>query len=195
MQRSNHVLVVDFGAQYAQLIARRVRQANVYSEIVPSTLSVDEILARNPRAIILSGGPASVYAPQAPRLDPRLFESNIPIFGICYGFQAMAQALGGIVEKTGKSEFGRTRFNADPSSRLFKDLESNFDVWTSHGDSVTQAPQGFHIVGNTSDTHVAAFENESGLLAGVQFHPESFLTLEGPKLLENFLKWPAGKSR
>jgi GMP synthase (glutamine-hydrolysing) len=187
VQRSNHVLVVDFGAQYAQLIARRVRQANVYSEIVPSTLSVDEILARNPRAIILSGGPASVYAPQAPRLDPRLFESNIPIFGICYGFQAMAQALGGIVEKTGKSEFGRTRFNADLSSRLFKDLESNFDVWMSHGDSVTHAPQGFHIVGNTTDTHVAAFENESGLMAGVQFHPEVLHTDNGQEILRRWL--------
>ena len=187
MQRSNHVLVVDFGAQYAQLIARRVRQANVYSEIVPSTLSVDELLARNPRAIILSGGPASVYAPQAPRLDPRLFESNIPIFGICYGFQAMAQALGGIVDKTGKSEFGRTRFNADSSSRLFKDLDSNFDVWMSHGDSVTQAPQGFHIVGNTSDTHVAAFENESGLFAGVQFHPEVLHTENGQEILRRWL--------
>jgi len=106
MQRSNHVLVIDFGAQYAQLIARRVRQANVYSEIVPSTLSVDEILARNPRAIILSGGPSSVYEPGAPKIDPQLFEHNIPIFGICYGFQAMAQALGGEVQKTGTSEFG-----------------------------------------------------------------------------------------
>lgn len=187
MQRSNHVLVVDFGAQYAQLIARRVRQASVYSEIVPSTLSVDELLARNPRAIILSGGPSSVYAPQAPRIDPRLFESNIPIFGICYGFQAMAQALGGIVDKTGKSEFGRTRFNADSSSRLFKDLDSNFDVWMSHGDSVTQAPQGFHIIGNTSDTHVAAFENESGLIAGVQFHPEVLHTENGQEILRRWL--------
>ena len=187
MQRSNHVLVVDFGAQYAQLIARRVRQANVYSEIVPSSLSVDELLARNPRAIILSGGPASVYTTGAPRIDARLFESGIPIFGICYGFQAMAQTLGGIVEKTGKSEFGRTRFNADPSSRLFKDLDSNFDVWMSHGDSVTQPPQGFHIIGNTSDTHVAAFENETGLLAGVQFHPEVLHTDNGQEILRRWL--------
>jgi len=187
VQRSNHVLVVDFGAQYAQLIARRVRQANVYSEIVPSSLSVDELLARNPRAIILSGGPASVYTTGAPRIDARLFESGIPIFGICYGFQAMAQTLGGIVEKTGKSEFGRTRFNADPSSRLFKDLDSNFDVWMSHGDSVTQPPQGFHIIGNTSDTHVAAFENETGLLAGVQFHPEVLHTDNGQEILRRWL--------
>ena len=117
MQRSNHVLVVDFGAQYAQLIARRVRQANVYSEIVPSTLSVEELLARNPRAIILSGGPSSVYAENAPHVDPQLFSQGIPIFGICYGFQAMASALGGKVAKTGISEFGRTHFNADTTSQ------------------------------------------------------------------------------
>jgi GMP synthase (glutamine-hydrolysing) len=187
VQRSNHVLVVDFGAQYAQLIARRVRQAKVYSEIVPSTLSVDELLARNPRAIILSGGPSSVYAPQAPTIDPKLFDSEIPIFGICYGFQAMAQSLGGVVAKTGKSEFGRTRFNADSSSRLFKDLDSNFDVWMSHGDSVTSAPQGFHVIGNTTDTQVAAFENESGLLAGVQFHPEVLHSDNGQEILRRWL--------
>jgi len=187
VQRSNHVLVVDFGAQYAQLIARRVRQANVYSEIVPSTLSVDELLARNPRAIILSGGPSSVYAPGAPTIDPKLFDSDIPVFGICYGFQAMAQSLGGIVEKTGKSEYGRTRFNGDPSSRLLKDLESNFDVWMSHGDSVTQPPLGFHVIGNTTDTQVAAFENESGLLAGVQFHPEVLHTDNGEEILRRWL--------
>jgi GMP synthase (glutamine-hydrolysing) len=119
---SNHVLVIDFGAQYAQLIARRVRQANVYSEIVPSSMPVNEILARNPRAIILSGGPSSVYIEGAPRIDAELFAHDIPIFGICYGFQAMAQALGGEVGKTGVSEFGRTNFNADPSSRLFNSL-------------------------------------------------------------------------
>jgi GMP synthase (glutamine-hydrolysing) len=187
VQRSNHVLVVDFGAQYAQLIARRVRQASVYSEIVPSTLSVDELLARNPRAIILSGGPSSVYAPGAPTIDPKLFDIDIPVFGICYGFQAMAQSLGGIVEKTGKSEFGRTRFNGDPSSRLLKDLESNFDVWMSHGDSVTQPPLGFHVIGNTTDTQVAAFENESGLLAGVQFHPEVLHTANGQEILRRWL--------
>ena len=119
VQRNNLVLVLDFGAQYAQLIARRVRQANVYSEIVPSTISVDEILARNPRAIILSGGPSSVYAESAPTLDKKIFDLDIPIFGICYGFQAMAQALGGKVAKTGVSEFGRTKFKADTNSQIF----------------------------------------------------------------------------
>ena len=187
MQRSNHVLVIDFGAQYAQLIARRVRQANVYSEIVPSTLSVDEILARNPRAIILSGGPSSVYEPGAPKIDPQLFEHNIPIFGICYGFQAMAQALGGEVQKTGTSEFGRAHFTADTTSHLFTGLEPQFDVWMSHGDSVSQAPTNFHVVGNTAHTPVAAFENESGLLSGVQFHPEVLHTSYGQEILRRWL--------
>ena len=187
MQRSNHVLVIDFGAQYAQLIARRVRQANVYSEIVPSTLSVDEILARNPRAIILSGGPSSVYEPGAPKIDPQLFEHNIPIFGICYGFQAMAQALGGDVQKTGPSEFGRAHFTADTTSHLFTGLEPQFDVWMSHGDSVSQAPTNFHVIGNTAHTPVAAFENESGLLSGVQFHPEVLHTSYGQEILRRWL--------
>jgi GMP synthase (glutamine-hydrolysing) len=185
--QSNHVLVIDFGAQYAQLIARRVRQANVYSEIVPSTMSVDEILARNPRAIILSGGPASVYADEAPKIDPKLFNYQIPIFGICYGFQAMAQALGGEVAKTGKSEFGRTAFESVQSSQLFAGFSNQFNVWMSHGDSVSKAPDGFSVIGRTSDTAIAAFENESGLLAGVQFHPEVLHTENGQAILQRWL--------
>ncbi len=185
--QSNHVLVVDFGAQYAQLIARRVRQANVYSEIVPSTMSVDEILARNPRAIILSGGPSSVYADGAPKIDPKIFEYDIPVFGICYGFQAMAQALGGEVAKTGKSEFGRTSFNARTDSKLFAGLPDNFNVWMSHGDSVSNPPKGFKTIGSTTDTPVAAFENETGLLAGVQFHPEVLHSQYGQEILRRWL--------
>ena len=187
MQRSNHVLVIDFGAQYAQLIARRVRQASVYSEIVPSTLSVEEILARNPRAIILSGGPASVYVPGAPKIDPEIFNQGIPVFGICYGFQAMAQALGGEVSKNDISEFGRTHFSADTTSQLFNGLESNFDVWMSHGDSVVLPPKGFATIGRTEHTPVAAFENESGQLAGVQFHPEVLHTEFGQEILRRWL--------
>ena len=187
MQRSNHVLVIDFGAQYAQLIARRVRQANVYSEIVPSTLSVNEIQARNPRAIILSGGPSSVYVKDAPQVDPKLFELGIPIFGICYGFQVMAQTLGGAVAKNDVSEFGRTHFSADTTSQLFSGLETNFDVWMSHGDSVTKAPQGFATIGRTQHTPVAAFENESGSLAGVQFHPEVLHSDFGQEILRRWL--------
>ena len=187
LQRSNHVLVIDFGAQYAQLIARRVRQANVYSEIVPSSLTAEEIMARNPRAIILSGGPASVYADGAPRLDPKIFELGIPIFGICYGFQAMAQALGGEVSKNDISEYGRTNFSADTTSHLFTGLEPNFDVWMSHGDSVITAPNGFATIGRTANTPVAAFENESGQFAGVQFHPEVLHTDFGQEILKRWL--------
>lgn len=185
--QSNHVLVIDFGAQYAQLIARRVRQANVYSEIVPSTMPVEEILARNPRAIILSGGPASVYSDGAPKIDPKLFEFDIPIFGICYGFQAMAQALGGEVAKTGKSEFGRTSFNVISESKLLSELSDNFNVWMSHGDSVVNPPKGFKTIGSTADTPVAAFESEDGLLAGVQFHPEVLHSENGQEILRHWL--------
>lgn len=187
ISRSNHVLVIDFGAQYAQLIARRVRQANVYSEIVPSSMPVSEILARNPKAIILSGGPSSVYAENAPQLDPEIFQHDIPIFGICYGFQAMTQALGGEVAKTGRSEFGATQFQVDQSAKLFKELPSNFTVWMSHGDSVVNAPHGFKTVGQTTDTPVAAFENDNGLLAGVQFHPEVLHSEYGQEILRNWL--------
>ncbi|MEY3430844.1 MAG: hypothetical protein RJB30_776, partial [Actinomycetota bacterium] len=187
VQRSNHVLVVDFGAQYAQLIARRVRQANVYSEIVPSSLSVEEIRARNPRAIILSGGPSSVYAEGAPLVDPELFTSGIPVFGICYGFQAMATALGGKVTKTEVSEFGRTKFNADSNSKLLNGLGKDFSVWMSHGDSVTSAPESLRTIGSTDHTPVAAFESEDGLLAGVQFHPEVMHSEYGQEILRRWL--------
>jgi GMP synthase (glutamine-hydrolysing) len=187
LQRSNHVLVIDFGAQYAQLIARRVRQANVYSEIVPASLAAEEIMARNPRAIILSGGPASVYVEDAPLLDPKVFELGIPIFGICYGFQAMAQALGGEVAKNNISEYGRTHFSADTTSHLFMGLDSNFDVWMSHGDSVLAPPSGFATIGRTENTPVAAFENESGKFAGVQFHPEVLHTDFGQEILKRWL--------
>ncbi len=184
---NNFVLVIDFGAQYAQLIARRVRQAHVYSEILPATASIDEILVRNPKAIILSGGPASVYADGAPKIDPKIFEQGIPIFGICYGFQAMAQALGGEVAKTGKSEFGRTKFSAINSAILFANLPEEFNVWMSHGDSVAKAPDGFKTIGSTADTSIAAFENESGLLAGVQFHPEVLHSEYGQQILQHWL--------
>lgn len=187
MQRSNHVLVVDFGAQYAQLIARRVRQANVYSEIVPSTTSVEEILARNPRAIILSGGPSSVYVEGAPLVDPELFKAGIPIFGICYGFQAMAKAMGGVVTKTEVSEFGRTNFKAQVDSKLLTGLNSEFSVWMSHGDSVTTAPAGLKTIGSTEHTPVAAFESDDALLAGVQFHPEVLHTEFGQEILRHWL--------
>ena len=187
MANSNSgVLVVDFGAQYAQLIARRVREANVFSEIVPSHISAAEVKAKNPQAIILSGGPSSVYEEHAPTFDNEILKLGIPVFGICYGFQAMAAALGGVVTKTGKSEFGRTQLTGK-GSKIFKDIPLQQLVWMSHGDAVTQAPAGFTICANTSDTPVAAFENESAQLAGVQFHPEVLHSEYGQTILHNWL--------
>jgi GMP synthase (glutamine-hydrolysing) A subunit len=140
------VLVVDFGAQYAQLIARRVREANVYSEIVPSSMPVAEMLAKDPAAVILSGGPSSVYAEGAPQVDPALFGTGVPTFGICYGFQAMAQALGGEVAQTGLSEFGGTQITVtDAGSALFAGTPETQTVWMSHGDAVHRAPDGFVV--------------------------------------------------
>ena len=187
MPEQDLVLVVDFGAQYAQLIARRVRQASVYSEIVPSSMPVAQILAKKPKAIILSGGPSSVYAPGAPTIDPTLFDHNLPVFGICYGFQAMAAALGGVVSQTGKSEFGRTSMTHDGSSRLLADLDQEFRVWMSHGDSVTQVPAGFSSTASTEDTPIVAFESSDALLAGVQFHPEVLHSENGQEILRRWL--------
>ena len=186
------VLVVDFGAQYAQLIARRVREAHVYSEIIGSDASVDEIIARRPAAIILSGGPSSVYADEAPQLDPALFEAGIPVFGICYGFQAMAQALGGSVAKTGQREYGRTPLSIQNSGKLLATLPNTLNVWMSHGDSVSRAPEGFHVLARTAGAPVAAFECRMRKLAGVQWHPEVAHTQWGQQVLEHFLFHIAG---
>jgi GMP synthase (glutamine-hydrolysing) len=190
---SGAVLVLDFGAQYAQLIARRVREAHVYSEIVPSSTPVHEIVARRPAAIILSGGPASVYAPGAPQVDPALFEAGIPALGICYGFQAMALALGGAVERTGRSEFGRTPLSVTAEkSVLFDGLPAQASVWMSHGDSVARAPDGFEVTATSAGAAVAAFEDRGRALAGVQFHPEVAHTEHGQRVLERFLYDVAG---
>ncbi len=186
------VLVVDYGAQYAQLIARRVREAHVYSEIVPHTTSVAELIARAPRAIILSGGPASVYATDAPRTDPALFAAGIPVFGICYGFQAMTQALGGEVAHTGGSEFGRTALTVSAPGTLLADLPADQQVWMSHGDGVTTPPPGFTVLASSLGAPVAAFEDPDRRLAGVQFHPEVLHTAHGQRILEQFLYEIAG---
>lgn len=181
------VLVVDFGAQYAQLIARRVREAHVFSEIVPSSITAMEVKAKNPSAVILSGGPSSVYAEKAPKIDEAIFTLGIPVFGICYGFQAMAAALGGVVSQTGKSEFGRTDTKVVTASKLFTGLPAQQKVWMSHGDAVSQVPAGFSICASTADTPIAAFENQSGQLAGVQFHPEVLHSQHGQVILRNWL--------
>ena len=187
MAKTGGVLVVDFGAQYAQLIARRVREANVYSEIVPSTISAQEVKGKNPSAIILSGGPSSVYAENAPKIDEAIFTLGVPIFGICYGFQVMAATLGGVVTRTGKSEFGRTQTTVVSESKTFGGLYSQQKTWMSHGDAVTKAPEGFTTTASTESTPIAAFENATGTLAGVQFHPEVLHTEHGQKILENWL--------
>jgi GMP synthase (glutamine-hydrolysing) len=189
------VLVVDFGAQYAQLIARRVREANVYSEIVPHTMTAAEIAARHPSAIILSGGPQSVYAPQAPRLDPALFDLDLPIFGICYGFQAMAQSLGGEVAQTNLSEFGRTPVLVTAGGQMLSGLPDQPQVWMSHGDSVQTPPPGFTPLAESAGAAVAAMEDPVRRLGGVQWHPEVVHSEFGQALLDHWLHDVAGLGR
>jgi GMP synthase (glutamine-hydrolysing) len=186
------VLVVDYGAQYAQLIARRVREARVYSEIVPHTMPVERMLERSPKAIILSGGPRSVYAPEAPQVDPTLFDTGVAVFGICYGFQAMAGALGGDVRRTGTSEFGRTDVQLSPGSTLLDGLPGQLRAWMSHGDEVAKAPPGFEVLATSQGATVAAFENLDRRFAGVQWHPEVLHTEHGQQVLEQFLLEVAG---
>jgi GMP synthase (glutamine-hydrolysing) len=182
------VLVVDFGAQFAQLIARRVREAHVYSEIVPHTITAEEIRARAPKAVILSGGPSSVYAPDAPQLPARFFDTGVPTFGICYGFQAMAAALGGTVARTGTAEYGGTPLAVVDPGALFSGLPGAQSVWMSHGDAVTQAPPGFTVTASTPATPVASFEDRERRLYGVQFHPEVLHSEHGQRVLERFLE-------
>ena len=186
------VLVVDFGAQYAQLIARRVREAHVYSEIVPHTMPIAEIVARRPAAVILSGGPSSVYELGAPAVDAEIFAAGIPVFGICYGFQAMAQAMGGAVARTGLSEFGGTSLQVVEPGTLFAGIPGPLNVWMSHGDSVSAAPAGFTVTASSDGAPVAAFEDGSRRLAGVQFHPEVLHSEQGQQVLEHFLYDIAG---
>ncbi len=194
MSQPDHdlVIVLDFGAQYAQLIARRVREAHVYSEIMPHTATVAEIVARRPKAIILSGGPQSVYAPGAPQVDPQLFQTGVPAFGICYGFQAMARALGGDVARTGLSEFGRTDASVSAPGTLLAGIPEQLRVWMSHGDAVAAAPAGFTALASSAGAPIAAFEATDRGLAGVQWHPEVQHTQAGQLVLEHFLYDIAG---
>ncbi|WP_186626992.1 glutamine-hydrolyzing GMP synthase [Rhodococcus sp. BP22] len=185
------VLVVDFGAQYAQLIARRVREAHVYSEVISHTATVEEIAAKNPIALVLSGGPSSVYAEDAPALDAKVFDLDVPVFGICYGFQAMAQALGGTVSHTGTREYGRTQLSVD-GGVLHDGLPATQPVWMSHGDAVTEAPDGFTVTATSAGAPVAAFENTERRLAGVQYHPEVMHSPHGQQVLRRFLYETAG---
>jgi GMP synthase (glutamine-hydrolysing) len=181
------VLVVDFGAQYAQLIARRVRECHVYSEIVPSTMPVAEMLTKRPKAIILSGGPSSVYAEDAPPAPPGLFQAGVPILGICYGFQLLVTELGGIIEKTGAAEYGATALD-NSGGLLLSGTPSLQRVWMSHGDTCTAPPPGFVVTANTGTTPVAAVENAAENMFGVQFHPEVLHTEHGQRVLARFLE-------
>ena len=185
------VLVVDFGAQYAQLIARRVREASVYSEIVPHTITADEVAAKNPAGIVLSGGPSSVYEEGSPSLDPGILELGVPVLGICYGFQVMAQQLGGEVANTGLREYGATDMTVVDGSFL-AGQPAEQTVWMSHGDSVSKAPEGFTVLASSAATPVAAFASDERRLYGVQWHPEVKHTEFGQRVLENFLHDAAG---
>ena len=186
------VLVVDFGAQYAQLIARRVRETHVYSEIVPHTMPADEMLARRPRAIILSGGPKSVHVPGAPGIDPAVFDTGAPVLGICYGAQLVARELGGAVARTGRGEYGRTPMEVVDRSPLFADLPQHQDVWMSHADSIVVPPEGFRVVATTPDAAVAALEHPERRIYALQFHPEVAHTPRGQEVLKHFLYDVAG---
>jgi GMP synthase (glutamine-hydrolysing) len=186
------VIVVDFGAQYAQLIARRVREAKVFSEIMPHTATSEEILAKKPKAVILSGGPSSVYETGAPQLPLGLVDSGTAVFGICYGFMAMAQSLGGEVSRTGQREYGRTRVSVLEPGTLLAGLPDTLVSWMSHGDEVVKAPEGFTLSAKSDRATVAAFENVERGLAGVQWHPEVMHSEFGQKILEHFLFGIAG---
>lgn len=181
------VLILDFGAQYSRLIARRVRECNVYSEIIPYDTPIEKIIARHPKALILSGGPASVYVDKAPSCDPHLFDLNIPVLGICYGMQLMASLLGGEIINTRLSEYGKTDLSAKTKSLLFRNLEGRQTVWMSHRDSIKKVPKGFKKVAETENAFVAAMEDQHRGLFGVQFHPEVIHTPAGLDLLKNFL--------
>lgn len=188
------VLVVDFGAQYAQLIARRVREANVYSEIVRHSISAAEVRALDPAAIILSGGPASVYEQGSPKLDPKILDLGIPVLGICYGFQILAQSLGGRVDRTGLREYGATNLEIKDGGVLLQNQPNLQVCWMSHGDQVMQAPAGFEVLASTKTTPVAAFESKEKKIFGVQWHPEVKHSEQGQRVLENFLYRGAGIS-
>jgi GMP synthase (glutamine-hydrolysing) len=186
-QHFDTVLVVDFGAQYAQLIARRVREAHVYSEIVPHTITADELAARKPAGVIFSGGPKSVHVEGAPTFDPAIYDTGIPVLGICYGAQLLAMQLGGDVSNTGKGEYGKTTLDVVSRGRLFADQPMHQQVWMSHFDSIVTAPSGFAVTGSTATSPVAALEDDDRRIFGVQFHPEVIHTPHGMEMLKRFL--------
>lgn len=187
------IVILDFGSQFTQLIARRVREAGVYSEIWPCTLPLEELTAMNPHGIILSGGPSSVYDEGAPQLDPAVLDlkradgSDVPVFGICYGLQVMAHALGGQVQSADKREFGRAAVSTNTSNPLFEGIPEGSQVWMSHGDHMTRLPDGYEIIAHTDNAPIAAVRSTQHPHYGVQFHPEVHHTQFGPDIIRNFV--------
>ena len=181
------ILVLDFGGQYNQLIARRVRECNVYCEVLPYNLSIEKIREMNPKGIIFTGGPNSVYGENSPLCDKEIFNIGIPVLGICYGSQLMAHVLGGSVATAPVSEYGKTEVNVDVKSKIFEGVQDKTICWMSHTDYIEKAPEGFNIVGNTPVCPVAAMECAEKNLYAVQFHPEVMHTQEGTKMLSNFV--------
>jgi len=187
MSQPESILILDFGAQYSQLIARRVRELHVYCEIHPFNIPLKKIQAFNPKGIILSGGPASVYAADAPISDKRIFSLGVPVLGICYGLQLMAFQLGGEVDRAGKREFGRARLIVDSENGIFSGVTKSTEVWMSHGDALTKLPAGFEPIAHSDNAPICAIRNQEKKIYGVQFHPEVVHTKEGKKILSNFL--------
>lgn len=194
-QYGRPIIVLDFGAQYSKLIARRVREAQVFSLILPYSAPIEEIRAHNPAGVILSGGPASVHVQGAPMPDPRVFTLDVPVLGICYGAQLMAQMLGGKVERAAKREYGIAQLDHQDGEGLFEGVDIVTQVWMSHGDAVSVLPEGFHTIGVTENCPYAALANEERQLYGVQFHPEVVHTPQGPRILSNFVHGVCGCGR
>lgn len=181
------ILIVDFGGQYNQLIARRVRECGVYCEIIPNSYTIDKIKAKEPKGIIFTGGPNSVYDDKAPGIDKEIFQLGVPVLGICYGHQLMANSLGGKVKSAKTREYGKTNIVLDNDKSLFKNITLNEKCWMSHTDYVSEVPEGFEIIANSEGCEIAAMENEEKRLYGVQFHPEVEHTPFGQQMIKNFL--------
>ncbi|MBL7684818.1 MAG: glutamine-hydrolyzing GMP synthase, partial [Deltaproteobacteria bacterium] len=181
------ILILDFGSQYTQLIARRIREQQVYCEIHPYNYSIEKIKDFQPKAIVLSGGPSSVYAENAPRLDPSFFDLSYPMLGICYGMQLMGKMLGGKVEASSRREYGRAMVEVDDSKDFFKGVKSKTQVWMSHGDHVVQVPSGFEKIGHSENSPIAAMAHRAQKKFAVQFHPEVTHSEEGTQIIRNFL--------
>ena len=179
--------VLDFGSQYTQLIARRIREQNVYSEILPHTITAGELKLKNVPAIILSGGPSSVYDKNAPQVDPSILSMGIPVLGICYGLQLMITQNGGNVTHKGQGEYGFAKIHTVDESPLLKKIEDESQVWMSHGDEIDSLGNGFEIIAKSSNDVIAAIHHKDQPLYGVQFHPEVMHTLEGETIISNFL--------